>query len=74
MTEEQYKKLMYALSTIIALEKIRNPTLSVPGISYDEVIQQAEKRLETEAEEVYQNLTGSPSKRGKQHENNRHRL
>ena len=65
MTEEQYEKLMYALSTIIALEKEKNPTMPVPGISYNEVEQQAKKRLETAAKEVYQNLTGSPSNRGK---------
>ena len=70
MTKEQYENLMYALSTIIALSNIRTPTPYAPGIPYQEVEQQAKKRLKTEAEEVYRNLTGSPSSRGKQHENN----
>ena len=65
MTKEQYENLMYALSTIIALSNIRTPTPFAPGIPYQEVEQQAKERLEKEAEEVYQSLTGSPSKRGK---------
>ena len=65
MTKEQYENLMYALSTIIALSNIRTPVPCVPGIPYQEVEKSAKERLEKEVKEVYRNLTGSPSNRGK---------
>jgi lysyl-tRNA synthetase class I len=70
MTEKQYENLMYALSTIIALGKYQNKPCPSPGISYDQVINIFNVQVEAEAEEVYKNLTGSPSNREVTHKNN----
>jgi len=63
--DRQYENIMFALSTLIALAKRQNPPPPVLGISYNEIEQQAERRLESEAEKIFQNLTGNESSREK---------
>jgi uncharacterized membrane protein YqiK len=70
MTEKQYENLMYALSTIIALGKYQNRPCPSPGISYSQVENIFNVQLEAGAEEVYKNLTGSPSNREVIYKNN----
>jgi uncharacterized membrane protein YqiK len=67
MTEKQYENLMYALSTLIALEKKKHIPQAIPGIKYDVIKQQEKERLKNEAEEIYKYLTGSPSNREVKH-------
>lgn len=63
MAERQYENLMYALSKIIVLLGRNNIPQPVHGIPYDDVVQQAKKRLENETEKIYRGLTGVPSNR-----------
>jgi hypothetical protein len=63
MTDKHYENLMYAISTLIAFEKNKSKPRPIAGIPYDEVLQNEEIRLQNETEEIYQNLTGSPSNR-----------
>jgi hypothetical protein len=64
MTEKQYEDLMYALCTLIALEKSLNKPQPVLGIPYNVVVQQEQKKLKDDTDELYKDLTGSTSNRG----------
>ena len=68
MTDEQYENLMYSQCAIIALlKKLASPS-PVPGISWEVVITNYEKRLHDETTEIYNTITGTKPEQNRKKE------